>query len=163
MRATRAQDNKSFKQHQLLNLWSKFKIIAQNFPHDAFYNICTNSSAPLNKGVARALDKNFNNIWTTGPNTINFMELFLMMPSTKVAQIVLLRLSKGLLELLIRNIFKQHLLNHWSKFKIISQTCSMGAQWLSGRVLDSRPKGRGFEPHRRHCVVVLEQDTFILA
>ena len=34
---------------------------------------------------------------------------------------------------------------------------------LSGRVLDSRPKGRGFEPHRRHCVVVLEQDTFILA
>ena len=38
-----------------------------------------------------------------------------------------------------------------------------GAQWLSGRVLDSRPKGRGFEPHQRHCVVVLEQDTFILA
>ena len=37
------------------------------------------------------------------------------------------------------------------------------AQWLSGRVLDSRPKGRGFEPHRRHWVVVLEQDTFILA
>ena len=34
---------------------------------------------------------------------------------------------------------------------------------LSGRVLDSRPKGSGFEPHRRHCVVVLEQDTFILA
>ena len=33
----------------------------------------------------------------------------------------------------------------------------------SGRVLDSRPKGRGFEPHRRHCIVVLEQDTFILA
>ena len=28
---------------------------------------------------------------------------------------------------------------------------------------DSRPKGSGFEPHRRHCVVVLEQDTFILA
>ena len=38
-----------------------------------------------------------------------------------------------------------------------------GAQWLSGRVLDLRPKGRGFEPHRSHCVVVLEQDTFILA
>ena len=37
------------------------------------------------------------------------------------------------------------------------------AQWLSGRVLDSRPRGRGLEPHRRHCVVVLEQDTFILA
>ena len=27
----------------------------------------------------------------------------------------------------------------------------MGAQWLSGRVLESRPKGRGFEPHWRHC------------
>ena len=38
-----------------------------------------------------------------------------------------------------------------------------GAQWLSGRVLDSRQKGPGFEPHWRHCVVVLEQDTFILA
>ena len=40
---------------------------------------------------------------------------------------------------------------------------AMGAQWLSGRVLDLRPKGRGLEPHGRHCVVVLEQDTFILA
>ena len=33
-----------------------------------------------------------------------------------------------------------------------------GAQWLSGRVLDSRPKGRGFEPHRRHCVVSLSKN-----
>ena len=33
----------------------------------------------------------------------------------------------------------------------------------SSRVLDSRPKDRRFEPHQRHCVVVLEQDTFILA
>ena len=38
-----------------------------------------------------------------------------------------------------------------------------GAQWLSGRVLDSRLRGRELEPHRRHCVVILEQDTFILA
>ena len=38
-----------------------------------------------------------------------------------------------------------------------------GAQLLSGRVLDSRPRGRGFEPHRRHCIVVHDQDTFILA
>ena len=38
-----------------------------------------------------------------------------------------------------------------------------GAQWLSGRVLDLRPRGRGFEPHRPHCIVVLKQDTFILA
>ena len=34
----------------------------------------------------------------------------------------------------------------------------MGAQWLSGRVLDSRPRGRGFEPHRRHCVVSLSKN-----
>ena len=30
-----------------------------------------------------------------------------------------------------------------------------GAQWLSVRVLDSRPRGRGFEPHWHHCVVSL--------
>ena len=41
--------------------------------------------------------------------------------------------------------------------------CNVGAQWLGGRVLDSRPRGRGFEPHRRRCVVAIEQDTFILA
>ena len=38
------------------------------------------------------------------------------------------------------------------------QLFSGGAQWLSGRVLDSRPKGRGFEPHRRHCVVSLSKN-----
>ena len=26
----------------------------------------------------------------------------------------------------------------------------------SGRVLDSRPRGRGIKPHWRHCVVVLQ-------
>ena len=35
-----------------------------------------------------------------------------------------------------------------------------GAQSLSGRVLDSRPRGRGFEPHRRHCVVVLKRHIY---
>ena len=34
---------------------------------------------------------------------------------------------------------------------------SMGAQWLSGRVLDSRPRGRGFEPHWLHYVVSLSK------
>ena len=34
----------------------------------------------------------------------------------------------------------------------------MGAQWLSGRALDSRLRGRGFEPHRRHCVVSLSKN-----
>ena len=32
-------------------------------------------------------------------------------------------------------------------------------RWLSGRVLDSKPRGAGLEPNRRHCVVVLEQDN----
>ena len=35
---------------------------------------------------------------------------------------------------------------------------AVGAQWLSGRLLDSRPKGRGFEPHRRHCIVSLSKN-----
>ena len=34
----------------------------------------------------------------------------------------------------------------------------MGAQWLSGRVLDSRPKGHVFEPHPRHCLVSLRKN-----
>ena len=29
----------------------------------------------------------------------------------------------------------------------------------SGRVLDSIPRGRGFEPHRRHCVVSLRKNS----
>ena len=45
----------------------------------------------------------------------------------------------------------------------VYNTMVKGAQWLSGRVLDLRPRGRGNKPHLRHCVVVLEQDTFILA
>ena len=41
----------------------------------------------------------------------------------------------------------------------------MGAQRLSCKVLDSRPKGWGFEPHRRHCVVSLSKNinpSFVL-
>ena len=33
-----------------------------------------------------------------------------------------------------------------------------GAHWLSRRVLDSRPKGGGFETHRRHCIVSLSKN-----
>ena len=35
---------------------------------------------------------------------------------------------------------------------------SLGAQWLSVRVLDPRLKGGGFEPHRRHSVVSLSKN-----
>ena len=34
----------------------------------------------------------------------------------------------------------------------------MEVQWLSGRVLDSRPKGCGFEPRRHHCIVSLSKN-----
>ena len=37
------------------------------------------------------------------------------------------------------------------------QLCLKGAQWLSGRVLDSRPRGRGFEAHLHRCVVSLSK------
>ena len=47
---------------------------------------------------------------------------------------------------------------------IQQNTIHKGAQWLSCRVLDSRPRGLGFEPHWRHCFVSLsKQDTLILA
>ena len=39
-----------------------------------------------------------------------------------------------------------------------STSIIVGGQWLSGRVLDSRPRGRGFEPHRRHFVVSLTKN-----
>ena len=57
---------------------------------------------------------------------------------------------------------KQGIMLHRRQFSKISQLgCQkQGAQWLSGRVLDSRPRGRGFEPHRRHCVVVLSKTHF---
>ena len=57
-----------------------------------------------------------------------------------------------------------------SIFRYMSFTCTVivhfirsihqseGAQWLSCRVLDLRPKGRGLEPHWRHCVVSLSKN-----
>ena len=50
---------------------------------------------------------------------------------------------------------------HWNRGPLLN--ACMGAQWFSGRVLDSRPRSRRFGPHRHHCVVALEQDTIILA
>ena len=49
---------------------------------------------------------------------------------------------------LIVNIFIVH----------VASMSVLGAQWLSGRVLDSRPKGSWFEPHQRHCVVSLSKN-----
>ena len=57
----------------------------------------------------------------------------------------------------------RHAVNNLENYVVVQELKLVGAHWLSGRVVDSRLKGRGFEPHRHHCVVVLEQDTFILA
>ena len=34
----------------------------------------------------------------------------------------------------------------------------LGGQWLSGRVLDSRSRGRGSKPHRCHCLMSLSKN-----
>ena len=41
-------------------------------------------------------------------------------------------------------------------FKI--HNINVGAQWLSGRVLDSRQRGPRFEPHRCHYIVSLSKN-----
>ena len=41
---------------------------------------------------------------------------------------------------------------------ILNLIVGLGAQWLSGRVLDSRPKGNGLKPYQRHCVVSLSKN-----
>ena len=46
---------------------------------------------------------------------------------------------------------------HWLFNFISLNKSSLGVQWLSGRVLDLRPRGRGFLPHQRHCVVSLSK------
>ena len=55
---------------------------------------------------------------------------------------------------------KQGLIASWPELHTheLRRMFRVGAQWLSGRVLDSRPRGRGFEPHRRHCVVSLSKN-----
>ena len=80
----------------------------------------------------------------------NFTALFLITPSTKIAQMVPLACTEGLPELWIRNIFKQHFLfNHWLKFKIISQNYS---SWcILPKLLNGCPllnKGAPREPPR---------------
>ena len=46
-------------------------------------------------------------------------------------------------------------MRHTYKTDKLTVHSRVGAQWFSGRVLGSRPRGRGFESHQRHFVVVL--------
>ena len=41
---------------------------------------------------------------------------------------------------------------------LIFNNMLQGVQWLSGRVLNSRPRGRRLEPHLRHCFVSLSKN-----
>ena len=50
------------------------------------------------------------------------------------------------------------LYNGPSQVYLIKPGGRIGAQWLSGRVLDSSPRSRGFEPHGRRCVVSLSKN-----
>ena len=44
--------------------------------------------------------------------------------------------------------------NSFPKIKIV------GAQFLSGRVLNSRPRGFRFKPHMHHCFVSLSKNIY---
>ena len=43
------------------------------------------------------------------------------------------------------------------KYEYYQTGLCLESSGISGRVLDSRPKGRGFEPQRRQCVVSLSK------
>ena len=85
-------------------------------------------------------------------------------------KIPVLRVTRPYLNLLVKpRIFSGFLENikiyAFCKAKCLSKCIKLFflSRKKSGRVLELRPRGRGFEPHQRHCIVVLEQDTFILA
>ena len=59
------------------------------------------------------------------------------------------------LALAVDKVYQLHILA--GKYLMLFKFNVTGAQWLSGRVLDSRLKSHGFEPHRRHCVVSLSK------
>ena len=65
----------------------------------------------------------------------------------------------------MRIVFQQTILMKYHALFVIFKKCHikylqymLGAQWLSGRVLDLRPRGRWLEPHRRHCIVSLSKN-----
>ena len=110
-------------------------------------------------------------IWTTGTIFRLASDLRAYAPRVELGQ------NLGIFKMLIyfsdfciylTNYLSESILNFWQLLPFIAGFHSTasdawlhlisvygGAQWLSGRVLDSRPRGRGFEPHRRHCIVSL--------
>ena len=55
-------------------------------------------------------------------------------------------------------VFLSHQFVNQQNNLLLPLRATWGAQWLSGRVLDSGPEGRGFEPHRHHYVVSLSKN-----
>ena len=54
--------------------------------------------------------------------------------------------------------YKYQYLTYWLMCSVLSDLPQfMGVQWLSGRALDSRSRGREIEPHQRHCLVSLSK------
>ena len=102
IRAARNLDRKYFKRdfpvnHILVQIQYNFTIVSR----DTLHQNCTNGSAPANTGAARPLDKMF--LTTSAPKPLvqiqnNFTELFLMIPFTKIAQMVAHHQTKGLLD-----------------------------------------------------------------
>ena len=70
-----------------------------NLSHDALLQNCKNGSTPLNKRAARAPDKKKNFLMTSPEQLVqiynNSTELFFLIPSIKIAQMVLPRWKKG--------------------------------------------------------------------
>ena len=47
--------------------------------------------------------------------------------------------------------------NYLQRLSAVKKKLPLAGEELSGRVLDSRPKGHGYKPHRRHYVVFLSK------
>ena len=118
-----------FKRHLILNLWSKFKIVSQNFSSWCLLPNLHKWCRLAEKRDARAPDEN---IFKTHL-LLNYWSKFKIISQNCSSWYPLPKLHKWLPltkrppELQIRNIciFKRRLLlNHRSKFKIISQNCS---------------------------------------
>ena len=124
-------------------------ISTEMFSWGTIYQNCSKGSAPLNKMAARAKNrKTFKrlrlpNCWAEFE--INFTEMFLRRPFTKIAQMVPLRWTIWPPELKIEKTFKRLLLqNCWADFEIISQKCFLGDPLpkLLKRVSSAEQNGR---------------------
>ena len=91
---------------------------------------CTKGSAPQNKRDSRALDNislNTNISWTTVQNQNNFTEMNLMLPSTKIDQMVFLYWTTWLPELKYKHFYIQsHLPQATASFIYV-----LGLRWAT--------------------------------